>query len=177
MFSHDRNDAERAAEPAVDIAASITRHIFSPARHFTVGVRLNRPLVFIGAPARAYGEALKDYIELDVRVVPFHEVANAIGAISGTVRESVVILIRPENGGFTAYSPGERKTFDSLSAAKDAMSRHAQDLVSRQAREAGARDLTVDVHVDDKIVALSEEDEVYLETLVTATVVSVPLMK
>jgi hypothetical protein len=105
-------------------------------------------------------------------------VANAVGAITGAIRESVTILIRPEEGrGFTAYTAREKLSFETLDVAKDRMMNLARELASEKALRAGARNLDVQVSVEDKKVNLSEDDEVYLETLITASVSSVPLMK
>jgi hypothetical protein len=105
-------------------------------------------------------------------------VANAVGAITGAVRESVTILIRPEEGsGFTAFTTREKLRFSSLDDAKARMKELAREMAVEKARRAGADSLNVQVTVDDRVVHLSEDDEVYLETLITATVSSVPAMK
>jgi N-methylhydantoinase A/oxoprolinase/acetone carboxylase beta subunit len=169
---------EEGMEGGEQVARSLSGHLFSEGRHFRIGVRLHRPFVFIGAPAHAYAESLGRYVNIDLRVPRYNEVANAVGAISGGVRESVTILIRPaEDGGYVAYTPTATRRFDSLDAARKEMSALAGELAAERARLSGAGTVEPQVKVEDKTVDLSDEDVVYLETVITATVSSVPAMK
>jgi N-methylhydantoinase A/oxoprolinase/acetone carboxylase beta subunit len=121
---------------------------------------------------------LRKFVDIQVSVPEYNEVANAVGAITGAIRESVAILIRPgEATGFVAYTAQEKMHFETLDEAKRRSTELAGKLVREKARRAGARSFNVQVNVEDKKVQLSEDDEVYLETLVTASVSSVPFMK
>jgi N-methylhydantoinase A/oxoprolinase/acetone carboxylase beta subunit len=169
---------EAGMEHGEQVARSVSGHLFSRQEHFSIGVRLNRPFVFIGAPAHAYAETIRRYVNIDLRVPEFNQVANAVGAICGAVRESLAILIRPtEDGRYVAYTPDRKVHFSSLETAKKRISELAGDLVAERAREAGAGDINVQIKVEDKTVDLSDEDRVYLETIVYAAVSSVPVMK
>jgi len=84
----------------------------------------------------------------------------------------------PEEGkGFTAFTPGKKINFETLQEAKLEISRLASSLVQKRAQLSGARNVDVDLKVEDKKVKLSKDDEVYLETVVTASMSSVPVMK
>jgi len=160
------------------LAEDLAVHFFSSQDNVNIGVRLNKPIVFIGAPAHAYTADLQRFVDIQVSVPEYNEVANAVGAITGAIRESVAILIRPcEGEGFVAYTAQQRLLFESLDDAKRQSAELAGELVREKARRAGAQYVNVHVSVKDKKVQLSEDDEVYLETLVTASVSSVPLMK
>jgi N-methylhydantoinase A/oxoprolinase/acetone carboxylase beta subunit len=173
LFSEEEGISDRHA-----LAHNLAGHLFSEKKDFHIGLRFRKPIVFIGAPAEAYAEGLRNYIDLEISVPNYSSVANAVGAITGAIRESVTILIRPEEGsGFTAYTAQEKLQFDNLDDAKKRMVVLARQLASEKALRAGARNLNVQVTVDDKRVQLSEDDEVYLETLITASVSSVPSMK
>jgi N-methylhydantoinase A/oxoprolinase/acetone carboxylase beta subunit len=160
------------------LAHNLAGHLFSEKKNFHIGLSFKKPIVFIGAPAGAYASNLQRFMDLDVVVPEYNAVANAVGAITGAVRESVTILIRPEEGsGFTAFTAREKLRFGSLDDAKARMKELAREMAVEKARLAGAGNLDVQVTVDDRVVHLSEDDEVYLETLITATVSSVPAMK
>jgi N-methylhydantoinase A/oxoprolinase/acetone carboxylase beta subunit len=160
------------------LAQDLAEHFFSPQNNVNIGVRLNKPVVFIGAPAHAYTADLYRFVDIQVSVPEFNEVANAVGAITGAIRVSASILIRPsDSGGFVAYTAMEKLYFESLDDAKTRTSEIAGELVREKASKSGARRVKVQVNVEDKKVQISEDDEVYLETLVTASVSSVPLMK
>ncbi|MEM7256723.1 MAG: hydantoinase/oxoprolinase family protein, partial [Pseudomonadota bacterium] len=57
--------------------------------------RLNRPVVGIGAPASSFYPPMTDYLDVDVLVPEHAEVANAIGAVVGVVKQSVQLTITP----------------------------------------------------------------------------------
>jgi N-methylhydantoinase A/oxoprolinase/acetone carboxylase beta subunit len=157
---------------------NLSRHLLSDRGDIRIRMCLTKPIIFIGAPAEVYGEGMEQFVDLDVRVPVHYPVANAIGAITGAVRENVIILIRPEEGrGFVAFTPDGKKCFASLNEAKDEVSELARRMVIERAKMAGARHLMVNVEVDDRKVKLSEDEEIYLETLVKASISSVPLMK
>jgi N-methylhydantoinase A/oxoprolinase/acetone carboxylase beta subunit len=169
---------EKAISNGTVLANDLAGHFFSSQENFNIGVRLRKPIVFIGAPAHAYAADLQRFIDIHISVPEYNEVANAVGAITGAIRESVTILIRPGEGeGFVAYTALQKLYFDSLDDAKRRSSELAGELVREKAQRAGAHHFNVQVSVEDKKVHLSEDDEVYLETLVTASVSSVPVMK
>lgn len=169
---------EKAISNGTVLANDLAGHFFSSQENFNIGVRLRKPIVFIGAPAHAYAAGLQRFMDIHISVPEYNEVANAVGAITGAIRESVTILIRPcEGRGFVAYTALQKLHFDSLDDAKRRSSELAGELVREKAQRAGARRFNVQVSVEDKKVHLSEDDEVYLETLVTASVSSVPVMK
>jgi N-methylhydantoinase A/oxoprolinase/acetone carboxylase beta subunit len=169
---------EKAISNGTVLANDLAGHFFSSQENFNIGVRLKKPIVFIGAPAHAYAADLQRFMDIHISVPEYNEVANAVGAITGAIRESVTILIRPDEGeGFVAYTALQKLHFNSLDDAKIRSSELAGQLVREKAQRAGARHFNVQVSVEDKKVHLSEDDEVYLETLVTASVSSVPAMK
>ena len=169
---------EKAISNGTVLANDLAGHFFSSQENFNIGVRLRKPIVFIGAPAHAYAADLQRFMDIHISVPEYNEVANAVGAITGAIRESVTILIRPcEGEGFVAYTALQKLHFDSLDDAKRRSSELAGELVREKAQRAGARHFNVQVSVEDKKVHLSEDDEVYLETLVTASVSSIPVMK
>lgn len=169
---------EKAISNSTVLANDLAGHFFSSQENFNIGVRLRKPIVFIGAPAHAYAADLQRFMDIHISVPEYNEVANAVGAITGAIRESVTILIRPcEGEGFVAYTALQKLHFDSLDDAKRRSSELAGELVREKAQRAGARHFNVQVSVEDKKVHLSEDDEVYLETLVTASVSSIPVMK
>jgi N-methylhydantoinase A/oxoprolinase/acetone carboxylase beta subunit len=173
LFGEEEGIADQHA-----LAHNLAGHLFSRQKNFHIGLSFKKPIVFIGAPAEAYASNLQRFMDLDVKVPEFNAVANAVGAITGAIRESVTILIRPEEGrGFTAYTTREKLQFSSLDDAKKRMKKLARKLALEKAERAGADNLNVQVAVEDRRVHLSEDDEVYLETLITASVSSVPAMK
>jgi len=84
----------------------------------TLEARFEHPLVAIGAPsyALAGGAAARLGAEL---VLPEHaEVANAVGAITGTHTLIFEATITPGGKGYLVHAPSERREFTDLAEAK-----------------------------------------------------------
>jgi len=159
-------------------AQDLASHLFLENKDIHIGVNAAKPLVFIGAPAREFAEGLKRHIDVRVVVPPHHGVANAVGAITGAIREDVRILIRPRvDGGYVAYAPDAMLQYETLAEAKREMTEYARRSAARKARRSGALSLNVDVKIEDREVKISGGDVIYLETVITATVASIPIMK
>jgi hypothetical protein len=67
--------------------------------------------------------------------------------------------------------------FASLAGAKEEMVRLAKKTAVDRARRSGALHLDVQVDVRDREVKISSEDILYLETVITASVSSIPASK
>lgn len=159
-------------------SANLSSHLFFSNKEVHLSVDVDMPIVFIGAPAAKYAQGIKRLIGVEVIVPKNHSVANAVGAITGAIREDITILIRPHiNGGYVAYTSEEKKYFETLSAAKDEMAELARTTAAQKARRSGALHLNADVRIEDKEVKISEDDTIYLETIVKASVSSIPVLK
>lgn len=61
-------------------------------------LKLNKPLVAIGAPVEAYMPRVADQLRTEL-VIPTHaDVANAVGAVAGSVVQQIEVTIRPLGG-------------------------------------------------------------------------------
>jgi len=161
-----------------EFAENLASHLFFKVKDIALQTRVKSPVVFIGAPALTYAQGIRDLIDVPVTVPDDHPVANAVGAITGSVREEVRILIRPTvEGGFVAHAPDRMQYFDSLAEAKQEMVQLAHETAVYRAKRSGALHLDVDVQVNDREVEVSTEDIIYLETVVTASVSSIPVTK
>ncbi|MFK7852765.1 MAG: hydantoinase/oxoprolinase N-terminal domain-containing protein [Granulosicoccus sp.] len=135
---------------------------------------LNVPIVALGAPASAYyGRAAK---LLNTRVeLPEHAgVANAIGAVVGTVRQRQLLVITPAGGKrVSVLFPEGPEEFDSLEAGAAAAEEKAMQLATSKADLAGADSVTVSCQRDDTVVTDGQES-VFFESKITATAVGRP---
>ncbi len=66
--------------------------------------RIGVPVVLVGAPVRAYLKELNEALDADIRIPAFHEVGNAVGALTGKVVHRTEVLIRPSAAGKAEYS-------------------------------------------------------------------------
>jgi N-methylhydantoinase A/oxoprolinase/acetone carboxylase beta subunit len=117
-------------------------------------------------------------------LLPEHsEVGNAVGAVTGSIAETLDILIRPKTTGAddppcTAFSSLGKKEFDSITDALKFADSDGRAYVSEQARKAGAEyvDVKRDIHEKRYEIGggLGNGGEVLLEIEVRITAVGKP---
>ena len=173
---------ERSAEALLDAAcdhdghgfADLGRHLLRVASRPGGGglvdfsVRLERPVIGLGAPAPAYYPAVA--ARLGTRaVVPGHAgVANAVGAVVGRVRvRAAGTVTRPDDGIYRVFAGAGPRDFPDPERAVA----HARSVLEAQARQgaidAGAGGVDVSFERDDNI-AVVEGRETLVESTVTA---------
>ncbi|MDH7485550.1 MAG: hydantoinase/oxoprolinase family protein [Anaerolineae bacterium] len=141
-------------------------------------LRLRRPLVAIGAPVEAYMPGVANPLHTELVIPPHAAVANAVGAVAGTVVQRLRVLISPLEGGerFRLHLPDGVRDFGDLEEAV----RHARQvmfpLVEARARQAGAEQAEVQMARHDRRAKVGGGwgEEVYLGTELTFTAVGRP---
>ncbi|MGD9001607.1 MAG: hydantoinase/oxoprolinase family protein [Anaerolineae bacterium] len=137
-------------------------------------MRLRQPLVAIGAPVEAYMPRAARQLNTDLVIPPHAEVANAVGAVTGSVVQQVRVTIQPlDENEFRLHLPDGVHDFPTLAEAvryaEEKMTHRAQAM----AREAGAHHIEVRVEREDKIAPV-RGDRLYLGTQMTFTAVGRP---
>ena len=174
---------DRSAEALLDAAcdhdghawAELGRYLLRAARTsgerslVDFSVRLDRPVIGLGAPAPAYYPAVA--ARLGTRaVVPEHAgVANAVGAVVGGVRvQAAGTITRPDDGLYRVFAGGSPRDFPDLETA----TAHASCMLEARARQdaidAGAGEVDLSFERHDKVAVVEGH-----ETLVESTVVAV----
>lgn len=140
----------------------------------TCHMSLRQPLVAIGAPVQAYMPRVAQQLNTEL-VIPSHaEVANAVGAVTGSVVQQIRVTIQPVGEDeFRLYLPSGVHDFSTLTEcvryAEEAMAEKAETM----AREAGANHVEVRIEREDKIAPV-RGDRLYLGTEMTFTAVGRP---
>lgn len=146
-------------------------------------VSIKPPIIAIGAPVETYFPLVASQLGAQL-VIPEHaEVANAIGAITGSIIETVEVLIDPiySPAGikcYTVHSPVEKVDFDDLSSA----AAYAEDIAKRLAKErairAGAgQQIEIRIERSDQTATAAEghrRSEFLLASYIKATAISKP---
>jgi N-methylhydantoinase A/oxoprolinase/acetone carboxylase beta subunit len=129
---------------------------------------LNRPLVAVGAPVAAYLPAVARQLHAELVIPPYAEVANAVGAVSGSIvlRSHVVINPVGAEGGVRVHLPDSIRDFDNLEAAVAYSQRVLTTALTTQAQAAGAEAVEVRMIREDRLapVATGIDQEVFLGT-------------
>ena len=110
--------------------------------HLETSIRLRRPIIGIGAPAGIFLPSVAKALHTELILPEHHEVANAVGAIAGSVMVEEELLIYPklsrdglEVFGYYVQAHDVRHEFEELSAALA----HARELSQERALGAALR--------------------------------------
>jgi N-methylhydantoinase A/oxoprolinase/acetone carboxylase beta subunit len=104
---------------------------------------IKMPIIAIGAPVSSYFPSVASQLGAEL-IIPEHaEVANAIGAITGSIIETVDVLIDPiySPAGlvcYTVHTPIDKVDFPDLQSAVTYAEKTAQNLARERALRAGA---------------------------------------
>ena len=135
-------------------------------------------LVAIGAPVRTYFPAVSILLHSTLRIPEHTEVANAIGAIVGSVVQRVHVLIIPQEdeGSFRVHFPDGVMDFQGLAEALEYGEKRGSLMAVERARRAGAEDVRVQVarHDQSAPVATGWGEELYLRTILEVTATGRP---
>jgi N-methylhydantoinase A/oxoprolinase/acetone carboxylase beta subunit len=123
---------------------------------FSLNLNLNKKIIGIGAPVSAYLPEVAGKFNTGLLLPENSEVGNAVGAITGTIMETVEILIKPRSGMSNTENPPSilfsskgRQDFPTLEQAK----LFAIELASKEATDramfAGAEQIELVIEVKD----------------------------
>jgi N-methylhydantoinase A/oxoprolinase/acetone carboxylase beta subunit len=137
------DDGENGIEPAKSRA--IARALDRQPGVVRFSLALDRPLIGLGASAPVYYPAIAEELAAPA-VIPDHaDVANAIGAVAGQIRETVTVFVTsPEEGIFLLNGSGETLRFVSETEALEA----ARARAIEQARALAARSGLAEPHME-----------------------------
>jgi N-methylhydantoinase A/oxoprolinase/acetone carboxylase beta subunit len=135
---------------------------------------LRQPLVAVGAPVEAYMPRVAQQLNTEL-VIPSHaEVANAVGAVTGSVLQQIRVTIQPlGEDEFRLHLPDGIHDFPTLTEcvryAEETMAEKAEAM----AQEAGAHHVEVRIEREDKTAPV-RGNRIYLGTEMTFTAVGRP---
>ncbi|MBX2886170.1 MAG: hydantoinase/oxoprolinase family protein [Granulosicoccus sp.] len=132
-----------------------------------LSARLSHPVMGIGAPAASYYPRVGELLSTSVELPEFAGVANALGAVVGSVRQSRSMTITPAGGKrVRAHGNDGPVEFDNLELAASWVIASLEETVSDLAAAAGATDFRLTSERQDKIVD-NNGDKVFFESVVT----------
>ncbi len=140
---------------------------------------LRQPLVAIGAPVEAYMPRVSQQLETELVIPSYAEVANAVGAVTGSVVQQIRVTIQPlgEDEGMRLHLPGGVHDFPGLTEAVRYAEEQMVPHVESQARRAGADHVEVRVERVDNYAPLggrARGRRIYLDSVLTFTAVGRP---
>jgi N-methylhydantoinase A/oxoprolinase/acetone carboxylase beta subunit len=138
------------------------------------GLALTVPVIGIGAPAHVFVPEAAATLGIEAVVPERSGVAGAVGAITGSVLESVSVLIRPAASGFTVHAPDRVASFTLLESARAHARERAVELARAKALRAGAERFFIRVHSEDRRATSADGGLVYIDTQVRAEAAGAP---
>jgi N-methylhydantoinase A/oxoprolinase/acetone carboxylase beta subunit len=135
-------------------------------------------IVAIGAPVQTYFPRVAELLHSTVRIPEHTGVANAVGAVVGSVvqREHILIVPQEDVGGFRIHLPDQLQDFQELEAAIAYAEEYGRRLATDGAHRAGAQDVKVQVERHDQTapVAAGWGEDIYLQTILEVSAVGRP---
>jgi len=139
---------------------------------------LRHPVIAIGAPVEAYMPRVAEQLSTELVIPPHADVANAVGAVAGSVVLKLQATIRPLDGDqrFRLHLPDSVLDFGAVEEGVAYARRVVPDQLRALARQAGAGQVELQESREDRNVAVQAEwgQPIYLGTLLTFTAVGRP---
>jgi N-methylhydantoinase A/oxoprolinase/acetone carboxylase beta subunit len=145
---------------------------------------LKRPVVAVGAPVKAYLPRTTELLHTEL-IIPEHAgIANALGAVVGSVVQRATALIRPIDFGerYRLFISGNLEIHLTQTDFSDLEScvAHAQTVIPEKltdlAQQAGSNHVEIKMHRSDHIAEVQNQigQDVFLETVLFYTAVGRP---
>ena len=152
---------------------------------YSCAIRVNKPIIGIGAPVAAYLPKVAEMFGTELHLSEYSGVGNAVGAVTGSVVETVEILIKPDKGagGFddppcTLFASFGKQAFPSYSEAMRFAEEKGVEVASDNVLAAGAESFEVKTEVKEKRFSVDEDvygdSSVLLEAQIVITAVGKP---
>ena len=141
----------------------------------STNVKLSVPLIALGASAATHYPAIAALLGAELIVPPHADVAGAVGAAAGSVRQRVMVTVtQPAEGRFRVHLPDGPKDLKDREESLELARQTASELATSRATQAGAVDVEVHVTEDINEVVLSENKTLFIEALIQAQATGVP---
>lgn len=141
----------------------------------TTTLKLDLPLIALGASAAAYYPDIARLLGAELIVPPFSEVAGAVGAAAGSVRQRVMILVtQPKDGVFRIHLPDGLQDKGDLQEALALARTAATEMATRRATAAGAGQIETSLSEAIDEIDLGADKSLFLQAAITADATGTP---
>jgi hypothetical protein len=138
-------------------------------------MRLGTKLAALGASAATHYPHVAGLLDIDLAVPTHAEVAGAVGAAVGSVRQRVMITVtQPTEGKFRVHLPQGPADFGVMDEALDKAGEAAKQLATSRALSAGATAVEVELTEQIKLVPLASNKDMFIEATIQAAATGTP---
>ena len=133
------------------------------------------PVVAVGGPVRVYYEEVGRRLDCEMVFPPFFDVANAVGAATGVVAQTVTLTVEGDGSGlFRVLGAAGVQQFTSGSAALAAAEAQAREAALTAVAQLGAHDAQVQISVSKHHLPDAVDDNGLLEAIIRAEAIGRP---
>jgi len=177
-FAHQGNGEGAASKNTIledlVVGASKKAHDFSPSNGtdrdgalVSTSITLNYPLIALGASAACHYPAIAKAMGAELIVPEDADVAGAVGAAAGSIRQrSSITVTMPTDGVYRVHLIKGPMDFNNMDAALHHAEECAKDDARQKAEAAGARGIVIASDRKVKIVNLSAEKTLFIEATI-----------
>jgi N-methylhydantoinase A/oxoprolinase/acetone carboxylase beta subunit len=183
LHQHRRLEAAQARDLTGLLAELVFEGSDAPGRTLDPGALFHLrfaadyPVIGVGAPAAVFFPDAAGHLGVGLRLPDHGEVANAYGAVMGSVvQRAQVTVTQPQHGRFIVHADREPEEFSSLDDALAHAEASALQRARSMAEGAGAADVEVGLAHRSRHVRHDLDGELFLETRVIATATGRPAL-
>ena len=141
----------------------------------TISMQLGTKLAALGASATTHYPHIAALLDIGLAVPTHAEVAGAVGAAVGSVRQRVMISVtQPTDGKFRVHLPQGPADFGIMDEALDIAREAAKQLAISRALSAGATSVEVEMTEQIKMVPLASNKDLFIEATIHAAATGNP---
>ena len=134
-----------------------------------IDMRLGVPLIALGASAATHYPSIAKLLKAELIVPENADVAGAVGAAAGSVRQRIMLVItQPSDGTFRLHLPAGPSDYSDQETAISAGRTAARELAEARAAAAGAQNISSDVSHSIKQVDLGNNKTLFVEAQIQA---------
>jgi N-methylhydantoinase A/oxoprolinase/acetone carboxylase beta subunit len=127
-------------------------------------IKLERPLIALGASAGCHYPAIAEVLGAELIVPSDADVAGAVGAAAGSIRQCATITVtQPSDGTFRVHLNQGPKDFQSMDAALNFAEDAALEEAEKKATAAGARKISLSADRRVNLVELGGDKTLFIE--------------
>lgn len=142
----------------------------------SLDVKLDKPLVAIGAPAQTYYGNIAERLGAELIVPEYAYAANAVGAVVGKVIKNIAITISAPSDGIFRVHADTNKDFNDLESAVEFARNYGEEYVKVYISENNGYNATTTTDRKDSIVKGNGRD-MFIQSVISVRGVGEPLQK
>ena len=137
--------------------------------------KLKLPLIALGASAATHYPAIAELLGAEL-IVPEHaDVAGAVGAAAGSVRQRVMMTVtQPNEGRFRIHLPDGPQDVKSQEEALALATQAAETMARKRAEAAGAESVELSTNAQIKEVDLGDGKSLFMEGVIQTQAIGLP---